>query len=96
MPRSKLLTTAASNSVAAPTIGHNGGPPLEALPVTSGSDIVWSLESIAAEIDRTVPQVRWLINQGKLRVRRHGRRTISASRKQLHEDCAGEYQNPNR
>jgi hypothetical protein len=102
MPRRNLLSTTASivppsnsDSVEskdeAPGIGHNGGPPL-----TPGSDIVWGLEGIATEINRTVPQVRWLIGQGKVRIKRHGRRTISASRKQLHEDCAGEYQNPNR
>jgi hypothetical protein len=96
MPCSKLLTTTASNSVEAPTIGHNGGPPLETPPIPSASDIVWGLEGIAAAINRTPAQVRWLIGQGRLRFRKHGRRTISASRKHLHEDCAGEFQIPNR
>jgi hypothetical protein len=103
MSRSNLRSTTAlvspSNSnlvkteIEAP-IGHNGGPPIEAV----AADIIWGIEGprgIAAEIGRTVAQTRWLISQGKLRVKKHGRRTYSASRKQLHEDCAGEYQNPN-
>jgi hypothetical protein len=83
--------------VEAPTIGHNGGPPIEPL-VTLAADIIWGIEGphgIAAEIGRTPAQTRWLIKIGRLRVKKHGRRTYSASRKQLREDCAGEYQNPN-
>jgi hypothetical protein len=75
MPRRNLLSTTASivppsnsDSVEskgeAPGIGHNGGPPL-----TPGSDIVWGLEGIATEINRTVPQVRWLIGQAKCELR---------------------------
>ena len=108
MPRSNLRSTTApivspSNSDPvktegeAPTIGHNGGPPIEALeaPVSSVLGIVWGIEGphgIAAEIGRTVAQTRWLISQGKLRVKKHGRRTFSALRQHLIEDCAGEFQ----
>jgi len=102
MPRSKpsiTRTSTASPSDSdtvkikgeAPGIGHNGGPPIEAV-----VDILWGIEGIAAAIGCSVSRARWLIKQGRLRVQKHGRRTFSASRKQLHEDCAGEFQIPNR
>jgi len=73
-------------------------PALSEAPSLSGSNIVWGIEGpggIAAEINRTPAQTRWLISQGRLRVKKHGHRTYSALREHLHEDCAGEYQNPN-
>jgi hypothetical protein len=104
MPRSKPLSTTASIThvspadsdtveIEAPAIGHNGGPPLE------GPEIVWGIEGpfgIAAAINRTPAQTRWLIGQGKLRVKKHGHRTVSALRQHLIEDCSGKFQSPNR
>jgi len=55
--------------------------------------VVWGIEGpggIAETIARTPSQVRWLIKNRKLRVKRHGRRTYSALEHELLEDCAGE------
>jgi hypothetical protein len=107
MPRSNLRSTTAlvspsdsdsvKTEVEAPTIGHNGGPPL-AVPAAMLPEVVWGVEGpggIAETINRTPAEARWLIKLGKLRVKKHGRRTISALRRHLLEDCAGEYQDPN-
>jgi len=55
--------------------------------------VVWGIEGpggIAETIGRSPSQTRWLISQGKLRVRKHGHRTYSALAHELIEDCAGE------
>jgi hypothetical protein len=59
----------------------------------SGVRVVWGIEGkggIAAVINRTPAETRWLIKNRKLRVKKHGRRTFSALEHELIEDCAGE------
>jgi hypothetical protein len=57
--------------------------------------VVWGHDGIAARLNISVAKVRWLIAQGKLRVKKHGHRTYSALEHELIEDCAGEYQTEN-
>ena len=52
--------------------------------------VLWGIAAIAATINRTPSETRWLIRKGALRVRRHGHRTYSAIKHELIEDCAGE------
>jgi hypothetical protein len=52
--------------------------------------VVWGLDAIAKTIGVEVAQARWLISQGKLRVKKHGHRTVSALEHELIQDCAGE------
>jgi hypothetical protein len=52
--------------------------------------VVWGLEGIGGVINRTEEEVRWLIRQRRIRVRRHGPRTLSAIEDELIEDCGGE------
>jgi hypothetical protein len=58
------------------------------------SRVIWGIEGsggIAATINRTPAQARWLIKNKKLRVKRHGPRTYSALEHELLEDVAGEF-----
>jgi hypothetical protein len=60
--------------------------------------VVWGIEGpggIAETINRSPSETRWLIQQKRLRVKRHGPRTYSALEHELIEDCAGEYQTEN-
>jgi len=56
--------------------------------------VVWGIEAIGQTIGRSPSAVRWLIQTGRLRVRRHGRRTFSAIADELIEDVSGEYRVP--
>jgi hypothetical protein len=53
------------------------------------SRVAWGYEGIGREIGRTPQEVKWLVQQGRLRIRRHGHRTISALVEHLLEDCGG-------
>ena len=52
--------------------------------------VVWGHEAIGKVIDRKVSEVRWLIHEKRIRVRKHGKRTFSAIEDELLEDVAGE------
>jgi hypothetical protein len=53
--------------------------------------VVWGLEGIAGVINRTKEETRWLIKKRRVRVKRHGHRTLSAIEDELLEDCSGEF-----
>jgi hypothetical protein len=57
--------------------------------------VVWGYPAMADVLDTSTSRVRWLAGQGLLRIRKHGRRTVSALEHELLEDCAGAYQNSN-
>jgi hypothetical protein len=51
--------------------------------------VAWGYEGIGQAIDRTKEEAKWLAKQGRLRVRKHGHRTVSALVEHLLEDVAG-------
>jgi len=51
--------------------------------------VVWGVAAIAATINRSTSETRWLIKQRRLRVKQHGRRTFSALEHELFEDVSG-------
>jgi hypothetical protein len=55
----------------------------------SRARVAWGYEAIGREIDRTKEEAKWLAKQGRLRIRRHGHRTVSALVEHLLEDVAG-------
>lgn len=52
-------------------------------------DIVWGLEAIAKDIDRTVRQTHYMLSTGKLPARQIGNRWV-ASRRKLRNALIGE------
>lgn len=66
-----------------PTIGHNGGPPLEL-------DLIWGVEDIGKLIGRNYQQTYHMITSGKLSVvKKVGERYVVSRRKLIDFFIAG-------
>jgi hypothetical protein len=61
-----------------------------AVEATPQPRVVWGIEAIARVINRSPSQVRWLVQNRKLRVKRLGRRTFCGIEHELLEDVSGE------
>jgi len=57
---------------------------------TLGDDLIWGMDSIAAEIGLPLTRAYYLAATGKLPIRKVGHRTVVASREQLRRYLAGE------
>ena len=51
--------------------------------------VAWGYTAIGVAIDRTKEEAKWLAKTGRIRVRKHGHRTVSALIDHLLEDVAG-------
>jgi hypothetical protein len=58
----------------------------------SRARVAWGYDAIGGAIDRTAEEAKWLAKTGRIRVRKHGHRTVSALVDHLLEDVAGESQ----
>jgi hypothetical protein len=57
----------------------------------SHAEVVWGYTRIGRAINRSKEEAKWLAKTGRIRVKRHGHRTVSARVDHLLEDVAGEF-----
>jgi hypothetical protein len=65
-------------------------PPIDSVTREESLDLLWGVDSIAAFLKIKPAKAYYLIARGKLPVRKHGHRTISALRSELRRAVTAE------